>query len=203
MHQANTSLSEALSVVAGPPFVQLDQNVFKMCCTIKYRTSLVQNANAQDLSTWIPRNTHVFTLIKTAGDTVIYCHDNDLAYLAAPSAKLAEYCPVGLGLLAHWCLDAQSDGTKAPHLLVFDIIDQGANDPGSRGERLRLLAPALPQPLCVLQWAGELRALEGFTLTLPHEVECTAALTNDPLVMHKHLRPNQALTDILTNLNKI
>jgi hypothetical protein len=78
-----------------------------------------------------------------------------------------------------------------PHLLVFDVIecDQGDNtNVATRGERLRGLARCLPQPMCVLQWAGEPTALEGFVRGLPHPVECIMSLSEDPFKVYRHMK---------------
>jgi len=195
-------------MITGPIFLQLDAAVFRVCHSIKTKP-MQQNAIGAGLFTWRPKNTHIFTLIKTTTDTVIYCHDNDTAYFANPCAKLGGGFPTGGAVLAHWCIDEnKQDGTKTPHLLAFDIIDQGATDPTSRGERLRLLSSTLPHPLCVLQWAGDLHALQQFIPTLPHEVECTVLLTSDPLVMHTQQQKNnavqaQALSTILSELDQL
>ncbi len=200
------SLAAALAVVAGPVFVQLDAVVFKLCHAVRTKP-IPQSLPGPVFCTWRPKGTHVFTLIKNAADTVIYCHDNDTAYFAAPCAKLAPGFPAGVAVLGHWCMDEnKKDGTKEPHLLIFDILDQGAQSPACRGERLRLLSAAMPQPLCVLQWAGDLEALQQFVPTLPHEVECTVALTEDPLVVYTREasqgNAGQALSSILVELSK-
>ena len=58
----------------------------------------------------------------------------------------------------------------------------------ARGERLREMSRFLPQPLCVLQWSGEPDALESFTGTLPHEVECIIGLSENPLKVYRYMR---------------
>ncbi len=200
------SLAAALAVISGPVFVQLDATVLRACHPVKVRTApQTKNHIVPAFFTWRPKKTHVFTLIKTIADTVVYCHDNDTAYYANPCAKLGTAVPAGVAMLAHWCIDDLRDDTKTPHLLVFDIMDQGAADPATRGERLRMLSGALPQPLCVVQWAGNIEALNKFIPTLPHEVECTVALTEDPLIVHvpkAAMNTGQALSAILGELNK-
>ena len=201
------SLGKALAMITGPPFVQLDAAVFRLCRPLKLQ-SAQKKTQQMGFHTWRPVDTHVFTLIKIKEDTVAYCHDNDTAYFANPCAKLGNGFPVGVAVLAHWCIDRLSDGSDSPHLLVFDIIDQGCCEIEARGERLRVLSPALPQPLGVVQWAGEMQALQQFAPSLPHAVEGLIALTDDPLVVVRHVeetenaRHPQALREILEELSK-
>ena len=182
--------SNALSVLAGETYVQLDESTHSRFHPLHVRPtsapSLADPFFNLHCSTWKPKGSFFFTLIKTHGDTVVYCHDNDTAYVAAPCAKLASACPVGTALLAQWCLDKAPDGALTPRLLVFDLLDADPN-PSVRGARLRVLGQFLPQPLCVVQWSGQAAALDKFASTLPHEVDYFLHLTHDPLHPHRHL----------------
>ena len=183
-------LSHALSVLAGGDYLQLDPHVHSLCRPLSVRPSSAPSLADPFLclhhSTWRPKGSLFFTLIKTPADTVVYCHENGRTYVAAPCAKLASVCPPHAALLAQWCLDQGAAGALIPRMLVFDLLDPSPS-PGERGERLRALAPFLPQPLCTVQWSGHAAALDRFARTLPHEVECYLHLSADPLRPERHL----------------
>jgi hypothetical protein len=141
----------------------------------------------------MPKDSIFFTLIKLEGDaTVVFCHSNDTAYVASPAARLASDCPPRTAFLCQWCVDREG-ACMVPHLLVFDVIEPGQGNNkntnvATRGERLRGLAGCLPQPMCVLQWAGEPDALGGFVRGLPHSVECIISLSEDPFKVYRHMK---------------
>jgi hypothetical protein len=182
--------SHALSVLAGDVYLQLDAATQHRCQPVKVRPtsapSLLEPLAGLNYSTWKPKGSFFFTLIKTARDTVVYSHDNDTAYVAAPCAKLAAACPPTTAVLAQWCLDRGLGGAVVPRLLVFDLLD-GDPDPASRGAKLRALSPLLPLPLCTVQWAGQASALDKFAATLPHEVDYFLHLTDQALLPHRHM----------------
>ena len=175
------SVSKALASVAGDAYVQAEPESFdKMkCVEIKPRPK----GSPEQYATWKPADSVFFTLIKTKDNTVAFCHANGLPYYAAPQARLALGCPEGTAFLCQWCLDAG----KIPRLLVFDLLED-CPDVKARGQHLRDLAKYLPLPLCTVQWAGEAEALEGFTSSLPHQVECIVGLGEDPLRLQRFMR---------------
>jgi hypothetical protein len=187
-------LSQALLMLAGDASLQLDPGLQTVCRPLRVRTasppSLADPFEGLHHSTWRPRGSLFFTLIKTADDTLVYCHENDTAYVAAPPAKLAHRCPAHTALLAQWCLDKGPDdaeGGGTPRLLIFDLIHADPS-PARRGEMLRTLEGFIPRPLCVLQWAGHAAALDRFAGTLPHAVDYYLHLTEQPLQPERHLR---------------
>jgi hypothetical protein len=182
--------SHALSVLAAGDYLQLEPEVHARCRPVAVRPtsapSLADPFLCLHHSTWRPRGSYFFTLIKTPLDTIVFSHETDRAYVAAPCAKLGSGCPPHTALLGQWCLDRGAAGALIPRLLVFDLLDADPS-PAGRGERLRALAPFLPQPLCTVQWAGHAAALDRFARTLPHEVECYLHLSADPLRPERHL----------------
>jgi hypothetical protein len=176
-------LSHALSLLTCGEYLALDEGVHRGCRTL---TTHPKPKHVTCYSTWKPRNSWFFTLIKTERATVVYCHENAKVYQASPSTRLASACPVHAAFLCQWCVDECKEG-KVPHLLVFDVV-QGENaDAGSRGEKLRALSKHLPLPLCVVQWAGEVKALDQFVRCLPHSVECFLGLSEDPFYLYRHM----------------
>ena len=182
---AECKLSQALSVLAGAEYLALNATVSRLCRDV--RVAPLPRGGCP-LSTWRPRGSFFFTLLKTAGGTVLYCHENARAYHAAPCAWLSAQCPADTGFLCQWCVDGRKGGPGEPHLLVFDLLLPECPDVAERGRRLRGMAMYLPLPLCVLQWVGDGGALDAFVPSLPHEVECILGLGPDPWQLYRQLR---------------
>ena len=184
-------LSQALLSLAGDIHMQLDPCLQELCRPVHVRTtsapSLANPLENLHHSTWRPKGSTFFTLIKTATDTVVYCHGNGTTYVAHPAAKLAQRCPVHTAMLGQWCLDKGPGDSLTPHLLIFDLIHDDPS-PAKRGELLRALEPFIPRPLCVIQWSGHAAALERFAGTLPHEVDYFMHLGDSALRPERHLR---------------
>lgn len=185
-----SALSYALSIVAADVYVQIDEQTFSACKPVVVQPCKKRKKAAGcAFATWKPRGSLFFSLVKTSKDTVVFCHANGTAYHAAPPVRLAADCPANTSFLCQWCLDKEADKPgKVPHMLVFDVVEaQACPDVAERGERLRRLARYLPQPMCVIQWAGESAALAGFVKSLPHPVECIIGLSEDPLKIYRHM----------------
>ena len=133
----------------------------------------------EPVTTWMPKGSLFFTLVRTDAATVVYSHANDTAYYATDAARLSRECPVYTAFLAQWVEDREGAGI-VPRLLVFDVADSSEKDPARRGERLRSLTGCLPRPLCEVQWAGVGSCLFEFVKRLPHEVAALVALGKDP-----------------------
>jgi hypothetical protein len=184
MSLSDSLLSQALSVLAGAEYLALNAGVSRLCRSVSLSPP---TKGPQTLATWRPRGSLFFTLIKVDGGTVLYCHENERTYHAAPCAWLSEGCPAGTGFLCQWCLD-QGEERKEPRLLVFDLLRWECADVAERGRLLRGMAACLPLPLCVVQWVGEPAALDGFLSSLPHDVECILSLGPDPCLLRRQLR---------------
>lgn len=181
MRKQPDCMSQAIASVAGDAFLQVDPHICDKMRPVE--VSPRNKGSPEHYATWKPANSVFFTLIKTKDNTAIFCHANGLPYYAAPQARLAQDCPEGTAFLCQWCLDCG----KIPRLLVFDLLED-CQDVKARGQHLRSMARFLPQPLCTVQWAGEVDALEGFTASLPHKVECLVGLGEDPLRLQQYLR---------------
>jgi hypothetical protein len=179
--QQEESVSRALASVVADAYLQVDWHTAQLMRGIQVKPRA--KGSPEHYATWKPADSVFFTLIKVKSNTVAFCHANGLPYYAAPQARLAEDCPENTAFLCQWCLD---DG-KIPRLLVFDLLED-CDDVKARGQHLRNLARFLPQPLCTIQWAGEVDALEGFTAKLPHKVECIVGLNEDPLKLSRYMR---------------
>lgn len=175
------AVSRALASVASAAFLQLSPDLSRLLRAVQIRPR--PKGSPEHYATWKPVDSVFFTLIKTRDNTIAFCHANSMPYYAAPQARLAQGCPEGAAFLCQWCLDKG----KIPRLLVFDLIED-CPDVKARGQHLRDLAKYLPLPLCTVQWAGEVDALEGFTASLPHKVECLVGLGEDPLRLQRYMR---------------
>ena len=187
---AQNPLSVALSHVAAEVYLRLDADTFKACRPALLRPKPKRLPEA-GYSTWKPKGSIFFTLVKAQQDTVVFCHANETAYYAAPAARLASECPDKAAFLCQWCVDKDAKtGVASPRLLVFDLLDSCGGGAAARGERLRGLARCLPQPLCVLQWTGDHKVLEDFVKRgLPHPVDCIVGLSeDDPLRLYRRMR---------------
>jgi hypothetical protein len=174
-------MSTALASVAADAYLQAAPEICSLMQPVAIRPR--QKGSPEQYATWKPTDSVFFTLIKTKDNTVAFCHANGLPYYAAPHARLAEGCPAGTAFLCQWCLDSG----KIPRLLVFDLLED-CPDVKARGQHLRDMAKFLPQPLCTVQWAGEVDALEGFTASLPHKVEYLVGLGENPLKLQRYMR---------------
>jgi hypothetical protein len=180
-------LSHALALLTGGELMTLDP---ALACAMRpvYLSPLPSRDAVGRMSTWRPKDTLLFALVRTASGTAVYCHEEERVYRASCAASLSSECPAGVAFLCHWCVDSGAEERREPHLLVFDVLHTGCPDPAERGRQLRKLGRHLPLPLCVVQWVGEASHLEGFLPTLPHEVECTVSLGPDPCRLQRHLR---------------
>jgi len=174
-------ISQALSSVAGDAFLHADPEMARLMQGVQVKPR--SKGSPANYATWKPEGSVFFTLIKSGCHTVAFCHASGQAYYATPQARLAEACPDKTAFLCQWCLD----GGCIPRLLVFDVLED-CEDVKARGQHLRDLAKFLPQPLCTVQWSGEVEALEGFTSKLPHKVECIVGLNANPLLLSKYMR---------------
>lgn len=186
MEALNETLKRALPVVAVHNLLQLNPDILHLCKRVEPRVAGPGVAPRGTCVTWRPSNSVFFTLIKTNGDTLIYCHGNDEIYYTPPNLKLpAETVPPFTGILCQWCEDRGADGKLEPHLLLFDIINapNQFQSETARGDRLRSMATATTgfPPLCVLQWIGFKEALVDYVPKLPHAVDGLLLLCEDPL----------------------
>jgi hypothetical protein len=187
---APSPLSHALSTVAVEVYLRLDEATFKACRPAEVKPK-PKRMPVGGYATWRPKGSLFFTLVKASNDTVVFCHSNGTAYHAAPAARLACDCPDQTAFLCQWCVDKDpKTGHQLPRLLVFDVLDAHGGGAAARGERLRGLAKCLPQPLCVVQWAGDHKVLEEFIKGgLPHPVDCIVGLSeDDPLKLYRRMR---------------
>ena len=186
-------LSRAMASLAGPLYLQLAPGVLGVCAPLEWvspetcPSSVRRSKAGNEYATWCPRRSLLFTLLRSQGDSLVYCHQTDTLYYASTQATLAGHCPDGVGFLCQYCEDAGSAGV-VQRLLVFDLVcppaepRAQADPPAGRGDRLRGLADVLPAPLCTLQWVGRIPPLRDFVPTLPHEVGALLELTGSPLV---------------------
>ena len=138
--------------------------------------------------TWQPKGSCFFTLLRDpSGETLIYCHENDTLYHAAPEVQMAQEAPKDIALLTQWCEDRVAGTTRVdPHLLVMDALHTREVRPHVRGAYVRSIAHLLPKPVCLVQWGGNVHTLKGFTHTLPHEVAATLVHTRNPAVLARY-----------------
>ena len=140
--------------------------------------------SSSTMYTWTPEGSVIIFLIKTPLHTLVYIPSKDMMYYAHPSFALSAKCAT------HSVFISQSvmDKGDIPRLLVFDMARDGdrclCETPSA--ERYQILQEraggSLQQPQCVVQWVGELSAMDKtFTASLPHNVKSFMSLTGNPL----------------------
>lgn len=132
-----------------------------------------------DLSTWLVKGAHFFTILATPHATLLYDHTTDCLHYAGPDAQVKTGFPVNHAILCQTVVD---EG-HIPRLLVMDLVQPSIPCPFKRNQILRGLENTLPAS-CHLQWAGKLESLRDFlsSVQLPHEVECEIGI-REPLVL--------------------
>lgn len=130
---------------------------------------------------------------KPSTTTVRVCGSAD-CYLARESCTLPRDVPPASEFLAQVIVDEYPDGTVRPVVMVHDVIEWSGSlcageDPRSRYARVRDALARLPAGAGIqVHWAGDRDAAKEFCAreasSLPHEVECLFALTdNSPFEM--------------------
>jgi hypothetical protein len=180
-------LEHAISTVCSEICLQLGPTVAQAAQPVRIAPGKVKETA---LTTWLVHDTQMFTLIKCGVATLAYCHGNNTLFYAKPEFMLKQGTPDGHAFLTQLAedKDAGPNQTFVPRLLVMDLVAPRIDDPRARYEKLRQLAPACLSGTCVLQWAGQPKALRAFLESgLPHEVAGIVAL-GAPLSLVKELR---------------
>lgn len=176
-------LSDALSLVCGEACLQISSAVAQATQPVRMAPGKVKD---QSLTTWLVRDTHMFTLIKAGDVTLVYSHGNSMLFFAKPEFMLHRNVPDGHAFLSQLAEDKEAAGI-VPRLLVMDLVTPCIDDPRARHQIVRNMSPLFP-PTCVLQWAGQVDALRSFLKSgLPHEVAGIVTL-GKPLQLTKELR---------------
>jgi hypothetical protein len=188
-------LSEGVSLVCAEMCLQVHQVLPKMTRGVKIAPGKVGGC-----ATWLTKGGHFFTLIKSGGCTLAYCHANGTLYFASPDFSLGRDCPDHHAFLGQTVMDQDNRGGLIPRLLIMDLVHPQIACPLQRGNVLRSLAHHLPTT-CSLQWNGELSCLKAFLEKgLPHESDGVVGLGSDPLrlVRDMQIQPiAQAVLDLL------
>lgn len=173
-------LSEALAFLCGEHFIQVDA-VFAQVMQPIQITTIHTELPADSYASWMAKGAHWFTLMKRKGQTVVYCHANDMMYFASPNVQLPPSIPDNYAFLAQTALDNKTQ----PRLLILDILLPDLGAPAARGQVLRQMQ--FPST-CHVQWAGEITSLRKFLHKgLPHEVECVFSLDKPLCIFREHV----------------
>jgi hypothetical protein len=175
-------LSEALQLLAGEVCLQVGPDTLPKCTRLSLLP--ISEIGDKELCTWLCKDTHFFTLFKSAeNNTMVYSHTNEILYHAAAPVQLAPECPKDVGFLCQFTFDAMPEG-RVPRLLVFDVLCP-ATTIEQRGEVLRSMQGCLPQPLCCVQWSGYTRYISPeFVEKLPHVAAGIMVFGPDPLKIY-------------------
>ncbi len=167
-------LDDALALVAGSYCLHVDDFMAKVTQSVRVSSGPLLPG---DLTTWLVKGGHFFTLIKAGGKTLVYCHANELLYYASPHVELGPSCPDAHAFLVQTVEDREASGALVPRVLVTDMVHPCAGPPQARGEALRALSGAFSH-VCHLQWAGDRACLQRFVASgaIPHEVGGLVAL---------------------------
>lgn len=162
------------------PVLMIDTSLLRLCQQMQYSPN-----TPSSIGSWKPKDSIMFTLIKTKTDTLAYCHLDDTLYCTPPMLKIDSRCPEQTAFIGNFIIEDDS-----PRFLVFDIIDYHLSAAIRRYQRLRELAVFLPLPICVLQWVGDLSYISNdFIARLPHPVDYTFIMSDaNPLHIHRKLK---------------
>lgn len=205
----NANLEYSLYCMTSDITLCIQPALVKLCKAIKFSSSKIQQATtttaaptAPPFYTWRALDAQFFSLVAFRGNTYVYCHENDMLYLASAMSRLSPSCPDETVFLGQFTVDT-IDGVEEPRFLVFDIHSSNKlPQPEPRGEPkgepkeepketpqqqrgrlLRTLSVHLPHPLCVVQWIGQRRCLvenKDFISSLPHPVDALLCLQKSP-----------------------
>ena len=169
---------DALALVAGSYCLHVNTIMPSTLRKVKVVPSVIQD---NELTTWMVKGGHFFTLIQTSNGTKVYDHTMDCLFYASPNVEIAKECPEGHAFLVQTVVDKEGENF-VPRLLVMDLVQPVIPSPVQRGEIIRNLSRFFSH-ICHVQWAGDKRHLEDFLRKgLPHEVDCIVAL-REPLCL--------------------
>ena len=177
----------ALSFIVGEPLMRIDDFLTLVCKSVQTRGT---DLGASHMGAWRPKDSVACSLIKNQGQTLVYVHEQDVLYQAAPMMRLNKDCPDETAFLGHYFLE-----NERPRMLIFDLIEANKTA-AARYEKLRHYSRFVPLPICVVQWVGDVGCLtENFFKDLPHELDHTFLLhDSDPLQLCVPLRLDCAET---------
>ena len=178
------SLEQAIAFMTNAPVLLLDMRVAHKCLTMQVQEEL--EAGHNPVGTWKPKGSFFFTLMKMPNGLYVYSHDTERLYIASNNMRIAHSCPDNVAFLGHFFLE-----NGVPRFLVFDLVEYNFDSVEARYNRLRDLARFLPQPVCMLQWVGDLGSLrQEFLVTLPHQVDYLFSMVcSNPCIVHKITLP--------------
>jgi hypothetical protein len=172
-------VSRAIGFLCTAPCRELEafSEVLRPCEVTK---TIVRDREA--LATWLPR-WRVPCVFHVLGDGHTAVSLGDDIYYASDALALLPGAPSDVVFFGNYTEDTVAGGVQ-PRVLVYDLCPtDGAQMPASeRYTRLRNFARFLPVPVCVVQWAGHLRAAEKVLSRrqdYPHEIEDLLCLTDD------------------------
>lgn len=165
-------LQDALSLICGEICLQVTPVIAQATQAVKIVPGKITDAS---LTTWLVHGTHMFTIIKQGAYTLVFCHENNTLFYAKPDFMLSSSTPDGHAFLAQLAEDREGERT-VPRLLIMDLVSPRIAEPARRQETMRALPGVFPSQ-CVLQWAGNEKALRKFLQGgLPHPVAGVIAL---------------------------
>ena len=136
----------------------------------------------ETLTTWLPRWRVPCVFRVLADGKTAVCLAGDIFY-ASDALSLLPGAPSDAVFFGHYTEDSVK-GAMVPRVLVYDVgnMDESLAPASQRYAQLRGLATFLPAPVCVVQWAGHLRAAEKVLARrddYPHDIEDLLCLTED------------------------
>lgn len=177
------------SVCLEPCLAVCDDHIRQFCRPI----TKVTEPPSGHMHTWIPEGSDIVFIVKSSVYTLLYIPSNDMMYYAHPMFALGPQCADHTIFISQFVIDHGN----TPRLLVFDMLTDGAESlcgmPAS--ERYGILQKrlsCLQAPQCILQWVGELHAMDHVFLGgLPHGVKSLLTLTDDPrrVCIHGRQKP--------------
>ena len=172
------------SVCLEPCLTVCDDHTRQFCMPM---TSMPE-APSSEMHTWIPEGSDTVFIVKAASNTLLYLPSKDMMYYAHPMFALGPQCATNTIFISQFVVDCGN----TPRLLVFDMLSDGSSPLCTMPavDRYRLLQErmgCLQAPQCIIQWVGELDAMNyDFLGSLPHKVKSLLTLTGDPRQVYIH-----------------
>lgn len=95
------NLSDALLFACADHYLHIHPSFLAIVQHVQITTT-VQDipSDSAKYTSWLAKDAHWFTLLKHEGNTLVYCHSNDMMFYGSPNVQLHASMPDGYAFLA-------------------------------------------------------------------------------------------------------